>query len=52
MRVLIDVLIGLISVSCILVFCRYFFDEKSLKQYEDQLKDLKTEEATKYSKAA
>ena len=46
MRVLIDVFIGLISVSCILVFCRYFFDEKSLKQYQDQLNDLKTEKST------
>jgi hypothetical protein len=35
MRVLIDVFIGLISVSCIVVFCRYFWDEKSLKQYEE-----------------
>jgi hypothetical protein len=43
---------GLLSVGCILVFCRYFWDEKSLKQYEEQLKDLKTEESTKYSKAA
>ena len=46
MRILIDIFIGLLSVSCILVFCRYFFDEKSLKQYQDQLNDLKTEKST------
>jgi hypothetical protein len=52
MRVIIDVFCTLLSVSCILLFCRYFFDEKSLKQYQDQLKNLKTEESTQYSKDA
>ena len=52
MRVIIDVFFGLLSVGGIIVFCRYFFDEKSLKQYEEQLKDLTTEESTQYSKAA
>ena len=52
MRVIIDVFCTLLSVGCIFFCCRYFFDEKSLKQYEEQLKDLKTEESTKYSKAA
>ena len=46
MRVIIDVFCTLLSVSCILLFCRYFFDEKSLKQYQDQLNDPKTEEST------
>ena len=52
MRVIIDVIFGLLSVSCIFFCCRYFFDEKSLKQYQDQLKNLKTEESTQYSKDA
>ena len=51
-RVIIDVFFGLLSVGCIIVFCRYFFDEKSLKQYQDQLKNLETEELTQYSKDA
>ena len=46
MRALIGIFIGLLSVSCILVFCRYFFDEKSLKQYQDRLNDLKKEKPT------
>ena len=52
MRVMIDILSGLFSVGCILFFCRYFFDEKSLKQYKEELKDLTTEESTGYRKAA
>jgi hypothetical protein len=52
MRVLIDVFFGLLSVGCIFFCCRYFWDEKSLKQYEEQLKDLTTEKSTQYSKAA
>ena len=52
MRVIIDVFFCLLSFGCIFFLCRYFFDEKSLKQYEEQLKDLTTEEPTEYRKAA
>jgi hypothetical protein len=43
MRIVFEIFLGVLSVGCIFVSCRYFFDEKSLKQYQDQLKDLKTE---------
>ena len=52
MRVIIDVLCTLLSVGCIFFCCRYFFDEKSLKQYKEQLENLETEESTQYSKDA
>ena len=52
MRIVLEIFFALLSVSCIFGCCCYFWDEKSLKKYIEQLKDLKTEESTKYSKAA
>ena len=46
MRVLIDVFFGLIYVSCILIYFRYFWKENPLKKYEEPLNDLKTEKST------
>ena len=46
MRIVLEIFFGLLYVSCILVYCRYFWNDSSLKQYEEQLKGLKTEEST------
>ena len=52
MRIVIEICLGLLYVSCLLGCCLYFRNKRPLKQYEEQLKDLKTEKSTKYSKAA
>ena len=52
MRIVLEIFLGLLYINCILFCCRYFQKNNPLKQYEEQLKDLRTEESTKYSKAA
>lgn len=44
MRILLEIFLGLLYVGCLLVCCRYFWNDSSLKQYEEELKNLKTVE--------
>jgi hypothetical protein len=46
MRIVIEICLGLLYVSCILISCRYLWNKDSPKLYQDQLKDLKTEKST------
>ena len=52
MRILLYNFLGFLLFDCLVACCPYFRKENPLKQYEEQLRDLKTEESTKYSKAA
>jgi hypothetical protein len=37
MRIVFEIFFGLLYVSCMLVCCRYFWNDNLLKQYEEQL---------------
>ena len=47
MRIVFEICLGLLYVSCILFCCRYFWKKNPLKQYEEQLNDLKKVKSTK-----
>jgi hypothetical protein len=42
MRIVLEIFFCLLYVSCIVVYCRYFLNNSDLKQFEEQLNDLKT----------
>jgi hypothetical protein len=59
MLIFLYLFLGLLFFNCLIICCLYLFSllvvklqESPSKQYEEQLKDLKTEESTQYSKAA
>ena len=52
MRIVIEMCLGLLYVSCVLGCCLYFRNKRPFEQYEEQLKNLTTEESTRDSKAA
>ena len=52
MRIVFEICLGLLYVSCISIYFCKFCMKNLLKENEKQLKDLTTEETTQYSKAA
>ena len=46
MRIVLEVFLGLLYINCILFLCRYFQKNNPLKQYEEQLNDLKKVKST------
>jgi hypothetical protein len=52
MRIVIEICLGLLYVSCLLGCCLYFRNKRPFEQDEEQLNNLKTEKSTQYSKAA
>jgi hypothetical protein len=47
MRILVEIFLGLLYFNFLIVCCLYFRKNNPLKQYEEQLNDLKTVESTK-----
>ena len=47
MRIVIEICLGLLYFNFLIVCCLYFRNNNPLKQYEEQLNDLKTVESTK-----
>jgi hypothetical protein len=43
MRIVFEIFLGLLYVSCVLVCCRYLWNKDSPKQYKEQSNDLKAE---------
>jgi hypothetical protein len=41
MRILLEISLDLLYVSCVLFCCRYLWKKDTSKQFEEQLKDLK-----------
>jgi hypothetical protein len=52
MLILLYIFLGLLIFDLLIACCIYFQKERHFKQYENQLKDLKTEKSTQYGKTA